>query len=165
MPRQEKNQEALLGELLKTAGLRLALAESCTGGLVAAAVTSVPGSSEWFDRGFVTYSNAAKSDMLDVPSSLIEANGAVSEAVARAMAQGAKKHSTAEITGAITGVAGPSGGTPEKPVGLVWFAWSWPDGNVQSECRQFPGSRAAVRQAARDHLLHTIISRLEQMGG
>lgn len=164
MPHQEIGQEERLGRLLKAAGLRLALAESCTGGLVAAAVTSVPGSSDWFDRGFVTYSNAAKTGMLDVPAGLIETDGAVSEAVARAMAEGARKHSDAEISGAITGIAGPAGGSADKPVGLVWFAWCWPDGSISSECRQFPGGRATVREAAADHMLHTIISRLEQMG-
>ena len=108
--------------LCRARGLLIATAESCTGGLLAAAITAVPGSSDVFERGFVTYSNAAKSGMLGVPEALISAEGAVSEAVARAMAEGALRHSAAHVSAAITGIAGPGGGSPAKPVGLVHFA-------------------------------------------
>jgi nicotinamide-nucleotide amidase len=126
-------------------GWRLAAAESCTGGLIAAACTSVAGSSDWFDRGFVTYSNVAKSELLGVPAALIEAQGAVSEEVARAMASGALVHSPAQWAVAVTGIAGPAGTTPGKPVGLVWLAWAGPRGEVSAERCQFHGDRAAVR--------------------
>lgn len=126
-------------------GLMIATAESCTGGLVAAALTAVAGSSAVVDRGFVTYSNAAKSRMLDVPSDLIETFGAVSEPVARAMAQGAVAHSDAEISVSITGVAGPGGGSADKPVGLVHFASAGPAGVVHVERRFGDIGREAVR--------------------
>jgi nicotinamide-nucleotide amidase len=134
-----------LGELLRARGERLASAESCTGGLIAAACTSVAGSSDWFERGFVTYSNVAKSELLGVPAALIEAQGAVSEGVARAMASGALVHSPAQWAVAVTGIAGPAGATPGKPVGLVWLAWAGPRGEVSAERCQFDGDRAAVR--------------------
>ena len=113
-----------LGHLLLERGEWLAAAESCTGGWLAQSVTAIAGSSAWFDRGFVTYSNAAKMDMLGVPESTLDRHGAVSEAVARAMAQGALAHSRADWTVAITGIAGPGGGSPEKPIGTVCFAWA-----------------------------------------
>ena len=125
----------------------LATAESCTGGMVAAACTDRAGSSAWFERGFVTYSNAAKTQMLGVDAQLITTHGAVSEPVARAMAQGALQHSAAQLALAITGVAGPGGGSVAKPVGTVWFAFAGPWG-VHSELQHFCGDRAAVRQAA-----------------
>jgi nicotinamide-nucleotide amidase len=134
----------------------VATAESCTGGLIAAACTDLAGSSEWFERGFVTYSNAAKSDMLGVDAQLIAAHGAVSEAVARAMAQGALQQSLAQASVAVTGVAGPSGGSPDKPVGTVWFAWGLPTG-VVSEVQHFAGDRAAVRAATVQHALQRLI--------
>lgn len=112
------------GIALADKSLMLATAESCTGGLVAAAITDVSGSSGWFERGFVTYSNEAKSTMLGVPAKLIRDHGAVSEEVARAMAEGALLNSRAQVSLSITGVAGPNGGTPEKPVGMVCFGWS-----------------------------------------
>ena len=130
----------------------LATAESCTGGMVAAACTDLAGSSSWFERGFVTYSNAAKTQMLDVDAQLIAAHGAVSEPVARAMAQGALQHSAAQVALAITGVAGPGGGSDAKPVGTVWFAFAGPWG-VHSEVQHFGGDRTAVRQAAALHAL------------
>ena len=130
----------------------LATAESCTGGMVAAACTDLAGSSAWFERGFVTYSNAAKTQMLGVDAQLIATHGAVSEPVARAMAQGALQHSAAQVTLAITGVAGPGGGTDAKPVGMVWFGFAGPWG-VHSEVQHFGGERAAVRQAAALHAL------------
>lgn len=137
----------------------LTTAESCTGGLIAAACTDAGGSSTWFERGFVTYSNAAKTELLGVPEALINADGAVSEAVARAMAKGALAHSPAQYALAVTGVAGPTGGSADKPVGTVWLAWATPRG-VFSERQQFPGDRAAVRQATVRHALAGLLHRL-----
>ncbi|HEY9067754.1 MAG TPA: nicotinamide-nucleotide amidohydrolase family protein, partial [Burkholderiaceae bacterium] len=111
----------VLGDALRRAGLTIASAESCTGGLIAAACTGIAGSSDWFERGFVTYSNEAKTESLGVPAALIAAHGAVSDAVARAMAEGALAHSRAQIAVAVTGIAGPGGGSPGKPVGTVWM--------------------------------------------
>lgn len=133
-----------LADKLRAGGQRLAAAESCTGGLIAAACTSVAGSSDWFERGFVTYSNAAKTEMLGVPAALIAAHGAVSEEVARAMAEGALRHSQATLAVAVTGIAGPGGAVPGKPVGTVWLAWG-SRGAVQAERLQLAGDRAAVR--------------------
>ena len=130
----------------------LATAESCTGGMVAAACTDLAGSSAWLERGFVTYSNAAKTAMLGVDAQLIATEGAVSEAVARAMVQGALAHSRAQVALAITGVAGPGGGSVAKPVGTVWFAFAGPWG-LHSGLQHFEGDRAAVRQAAALHAL------------
>lgn len=127
-------------------GLMLATAESCTGGLIAAACTDLAGSSVWFERGFVTYSNAAKTELLGVPAELIAVHGAVSEAVVHAMVQGAVAHSHAQVAVAVTGVAGPSGGSPDKPVGTVWLGWRV-HGHITTECCHFSGDRAAVRQA------------------
>ncbi|HTU55060.1 MAG TPA: CinA family protein [Acetobacteraceae bacterium] len=146
--------EAVLGEaaallaLCRVRGLKLAAAESCTGGLVAAVLTSIPGSSDVFERGFVTYSNEAKETMLGVPAALIEREGAVSEAVAKEMAAGAIRNSSASLAVSITGVAGPGGGTPQKPVGLVWLGAARFGGEVRSERHLFPGDRAAVRAAS-----------------
>ena len=129
--------------------LRLATAESCTGGLVAAALTEIPGSSDVFDRGFVTYSNAAKCDMLGVADALLKAHGAVGAEVARAMALGAIEHSLADVAVAVTGVAGPGGGSLEKPVGLVHFACARRDGGVDHVERRYgPTSRADIRAAS-----------------
>ncbi|MDO7669919.1 MAG: CinA family protein [Burkholderiaceae bacterium] len=128
-------------------GWLLATAESCTGGGIAAACTDVSGSSAWFDRGWVTYSNAAKSAQIGVDAALIDQFGAVSEPVARAMAIGAQRHAHTHIAIATTGIAGPTGGSPEKPVGLVWFAWSVGT-EVWTERRDFSGDRAAVRTQA-----------------
>ena len=133
-------------------GWMLATAESCTGGMVAAACTDLAGSSQWFERGFVSYSNAAKTELLSVPASLIAVHGAVSEPVARAMAQGALAHSHAQVSLAVTGVAGPTGGSADKPVGTVWFAWCVA-GQTHSEVVHFGGDRAAVRQATLRHAL------------
>lgn len=126
-------------------GLTIACAESCTGGLVAAAITAVPGSSAVLDRGFVTYSNAAKTQMLDVPAELVEVSGAVSEAVARAMAEGALRNAGADVSVAVTGIAGPGGGSEAKPVGLVHFAAIGPAGAVHVEHRFGDIGREAVR--------------------
>jgi nicotinamide-nucleotide amidase len=134
-----------LAELLRARGWLLATAESCTGGLIAAACTAVAGSSDWFDRGFVTYSNASKTKMLGVPAALIEAHGAVSQEVALAMAQGALAQSSAQLAVAVTGVAGPGGGSPEKPVGTVWVATAGVGAPGHAECFLFAGDRASVR--------------------
>ena len=130
------------------AGLRLATAESCTGGLISACLTEIPGSSRVFERGFVTYSNQAKSELLGVPASLIQTFGAVSEEVARAMADGALAHSDANVSIAVTGIAGPDGGTEDKPVGLVHLAAARKGASALHRLAIFPGDRSAVRAAA-----------------
>ena len=130
----------------------LATAESCTGGLIAAACTDVAGSSQWFERGLVSYSNAAKTELLGVPAALIAAHGAVSEAVVRAMAEGALTHSHAQVSIAVTGIAGPTGGSAGKPVGTVWLGWCVA-GQTHSQLMHFAGDRAAVRQATLCHAL------------
>lgn len=146
------NSRGLVADFLQKKGWMLATAESCTGGLIAAACTDLAGSSQWFERGFVTYSNAAKTELLGVDAALIAQHGAVSEPVARAMAAGAIAHSHAQVAVAVTGVAGPTGGSAEKPVGTVWFGFVLP-GQVLSETRCFDGDRAAVRAATVDHAL------------
>ena len=133
---------------LRRRGWMAATAESCTGGLVAATLTEIAGSSDVVERGFVTYSNAAKTQMLGVPEAMITAHGAVSEAVARAMAQGALAHSPANIAVSVTGIAGPGGGSVEKPVGLVWFGCALRGGAVRTVSHVFPGDRGAVRAGA-----------------
>ena len=143
---------ALLAEC-RTRGLMLATAESCTGGLIAAVLTEIAGSSDVLDRGFVTYSNAAKSDMLGVPPDLIEAHGAVSGPVAASMATGALLRSKAALTVAVTGVAGPGGGSETKPVGTVWFGMANRERSTATECRLFPGNRTEVRRATAQHAL------------
>lgn len=150
-----------LGAALLARGFLVATAESCTGGLVAAAITSIAGSSEWFDRGFVTYSNQAKHDMLGVPLALIEQHGAVSEEVACAMAEGALAHSRAQVAISITGIAGPSGGSATKPVGLVWHGLALQDkagqARITSLMKHYAGDRAAVRaQAAQAALMQAL---------
>ena len=140
----------LLADLLVSHNWLLATAESCTGGMIAAACTDLAGSSAWFERGFVTYSNAAKTESLGVDAALITQHGAVSEPVARAMAAGALAHSRAQVAVAVTGVAGPGGGSSDKPVGTVWFGFAWP-GGVVSEVMHFAGDRAAVRRATVQH--------------
>lgn len=139
--------EALLATL-RTRGLRLATAESCTGGLLSAALTSVPGSSSTFDRGFVTYSYEAKSDQLGVPADLVVSQGAVSAEVAAAMAEGALAHSNADLAVAITGIAGPGGGTEQKPVGLVYFATCRRGSTARAFEEHFSGDRTAIRAAS-----------------
>jgi nicotinamide-nucleotide amidase len=150
----------LLVRSLREKGWKLATAESCTGGLLAGAVTDVAGSSDVFDRGFITYSNAAKTEMLGVPAYLINQHGAVSEAVARAMAEGALKHSLAQVAVAITGVAGPGGGSIEKPVGLVHFACATSDQTTHLEMRFGDLGRAIVRQAAVRQALQLVLEAL-----
>jgi nicotinamide-nucleotide amidase len=142
----------------------LTSAESCTGGLIASACTDLAGSSVWFDRGFVTYSNAAKTDMLGVDGALIERLGAVSEEVARAMAQGALHRSCAQVSVAVTGIAGPGGGTAAKPVGTVWFGWASLTGTTTratTQMMRFDGDRAQVRTATVRHALHGLIQHIE----
>lgn len=129
----------------KRRGVRLATAESCTGGGVAAACTRISGSSEWFERGMVTYTDVAKREMLGVAEETLEAHGAVSEEVAREMAAGALKHGHADVSVAVTGIAGPTGGVPGKPVGTVHFAWAVRGGDSQARKFLFKGNRAAVR--------------------
>ncbi|SCX73504.1 nicotinamide-nucleotide amidase [Variovorax sp. EL159] len=146
--------------LLQKKGWMLATAESCTGGLIAAACTELAGSSAWFERGFITYSNGAKTELLGVDAAVIEANGAVSEPVVRAMVTGAIAHSPPSRAAlAVTGVAGPTGGTPDKPVGTVWFGWSV-DGEVRTERRRFDGDRATVRAATVHYALQTMVELL-----
>lgn len=152
---------AALAEALARRGEMLCTAESCTGGLIAAACTDRAGSSDWFERGFVTYSNAAKTELLGVPRPLIEDHGAVSEPVARAMAAGALAHARAQVAVAVTGVAGPGGGSPAKPVGTVWLAWAGPFG-VEAEVCLFAGNRAAVRQATVRRALEGLLERLRR---
>jgi nicotinamide-nucleotide amidase len=149
-----------LARVLLGRGERLVCAESCTGGLVAACCTALPGSSDWFERGYVTYSNAAKVAELGVSPDLLAAHGAVSEPVARAMAHGAAAAAGVRVALAITGIAGPSGGSADKPVGTVWFGWcvcGWMD----AECQRFDGDRAAVRAAAAEHALAGVLARLK----
>lgn len=142
-------------------GETVATAESCTGGLVAAALTAIPGASDVFERGFVTYSNSAKSEMLGVPYWLIERHGAVSEDVARAMAGGALTHSHASLAVAVTGIAGPDGGTPEKPVGLVYFAAGRREAAIRSECVLFGDQgRAEIRRRSVERALGLLLSLL-----
>jgi len=151
--------EQLATELLAR-GWMLATAESCTGGLIAGACTDLAGSSAWLERGFVTYSNASKTQMLGVDAALIAQQGAVSEPVARAMAQGALQHAQAQVALAVTGVAGPGGGSADKPVGTVWFGWAV-HGHVVSEVQHFAGDRAAVRQATVRHSLQRLVHLLQ----
>jgi nicotinamide-nucleotide amidase len=143
------NQELAfdLGAALSARKWIAATAESCTGGLVAGAITDIAGSSEWFDRGFVTYSNEAKTELLGVRPETLARFGAVSEATVREMVVGALERSRADIAVAVTGIAGPAGGTQDKPVGLVWLAWATRNGRVEATSRHFSGDRAAVRGA------------------
>jgi nicotinamide-nucleotide amidase len=150
---------ARLGAAARARGAMIATAESCTGGLVAGAITAVPGSSAWFERGFVTYSNLAKEQQLGVAFSTLERFGAVSEETAKAMAQGAVRAASAKWAVAVTGIAGPDGGSPGKPVGTVWFAWAGP-GCLESLWRHFDGDRAAVREASVRVALEGLVDRL-----
>ena len=144
-----------LAGLLLARGQMMASAESCTGGMIAAACTDLAGSSAWFERGFVTYSNASKTELLGVPAALIAEHGAVSEPVVRAMAQGALQHSYAQVAVAVSGVAGPGGGSAGKPVGSVWFGWATPAGVVTQLCH-FEGARDSVRQASVQHAMQRL---------
>ena len=158
-----KQRDALLqtlGDTLRARGAMLVTAESCTGGLIAATCTSVAGSSDWFERGFVTYSNTAKTEMLDVPAALIAQHGAVSAEVARAMAEGALVHSSADLAVAVTGIAGPAGAVPGKPVGTVWLAVARRGAAAQAELLQLGGDRTAVREQTVVRALQRLVDEL-----
>ena len=153
---------AQVGALLKAHGLMLATAESCTGGGVAQAITDVSGSSAWFERGFITYSNLAKQQMLRVSEETLKQHGAVSEATVREMVAGALKNSTAQVALAVTGIAGPDGGTADKPVGTVWFAWGIKGGATHSQRHQIGGDRAEVRAQAVQIALQGVVNLLNK---
>lgn len=146
-----------VGAALKTRGLMLVTAESCTGGWVSEAVTMVPGSSDWFERGFVTYTYISKREMLGVKEATLGRHGAVAEEVVREMAEGALARSHAQVAVAVSGVAGPSGGTPEKPVGTVCIAWAMKDGAPRSETQRYKGDREAVRRQSVAHALKGVL--------
>ena len=148
---------AEIGVLMRVNGQRLATAESCTGGWVAQCLTSIAGSSDWFERGFVTYSNEAKQEMLGVSKETLDRHGAVSVATAQAMVEGALHWSHADWAVAITGIAGPGGGSPDKPVGLVCFGWAGPDGCRAGDSRCFAGNREQVRAQSVAHALHGVL--------
>ena len=145
-----------IGQLLQIQHAMLTCAESCTGGLITKLITDQPGSSAWFDCGFITYSDTAKHQMLGVPIQLLNQHGAISQPVAEAMVTGAIKHSSSEFALAVTGIAGPDGGTTTKPVGTVWLAWAGPTG-IQSHVRHFTGNRNQIRQAAAKAALEGVI--------
>ena len=152
--------ESLLSQLaraLKERQLKLVTAESCTGGLVAGACTSIAGSSDWFERGFITYSNEAKVEQLGVPAEVIDRHGAVSREVAIAMALGALQHSRAQVSVAVTGIAGPGGAVVGKPVGTVWYAYACGQDFVETECMLFPGDRTRIRASATRHALKRVL--------
>lgn len=148
-----------LAQALRERGLMLVTAESCTGGLIAATCTAVAGSSEWFERGFVTYSNEAKTESLGVDARLIAAHGAVSEEVARAMAEGALAHSRAQLAVAVTGIAGPAGASTNKPVGTVWLAVARAGAGTRAELLQLDGDRASIREQTVQHALLRLVER------
>jgi nicotinamide-nucleotide amidase len=154
-----QHASAQLAVLLLKKKLKLVTAESCTGGLIAAACTNLAGSSAWFERGFVTYSNAAKTELLGVDEALLLRDGAVSAGVALAMVQGALAQSHAQVAVSVTGVAGPSGGSIAKPVGTVWFGLAVP-GQIITEVCRFDGERAAVRSASVQHALKRLVALL-----
>ena len=161
-PQQLEALAAKVGALLCINGQKLATAESCTGGWVAQCLTAVAGSSDWFERGFVTYSNEAKSEMLGVEAETLLAHGAVSEATAAAMAAGALRHSRADWALAVTGIAGPGGGSKDKPVGMVCFGWAAFDGRVDTQTRHFTGDREQVRAQSVAHALQGVLERAVQ---
>lgn len=150
-----------VGQALKSRGFMLATAESCTGGWASEAITMVPGSSDWFERGFVTYTYISKREMLGVGEDTLGEHGAVSEPTVREMVTGALARSHAQVAVAVSGTAGPAGGTPEKPVGTVCFAWGFKDGAPKSETQQFAGDREAVRKQSVEHALNGILLLLE----
>ena len=161
-PQQLEALAAKVAALLTINGQRLATAESCTGGWIAQCLTAIAGSSDWFERGFVTYSNEAKVEMLGVDADALLAHGAVSEATAAAMAAGALRHSHADWALAVTGIAGPSGGSKDKPVGTVCFGWAAFDGRVDTQTRHFSGDREAVRAQSVAHALAGLLERAVQ---
>jgi len=145
-----------IGQALRQQGATLTTAESCTGGWIAKAITDVAGSSAWFERGFVTYSNQAKQQMIGVKPETLAAQGAVSEAVVGEMAAGAKREAGADFAVSVSGIAGPDGGSPQKPVGTVWFAFADKQGNTRAYLQHFDGDRDAVRQQATQFALQTL---------
>lgn len=149
-----------LGRALEARGWMIATAESCTGGSIARALTEIGGSSAWFERGFVTYTDASKTDLLEVPPEVLASCGAVSEAVAARMAEGALKHSRAQFALSVTGIAGPGGATPDKPVGTVCFGWASIGEAPQTGTVHFGGDRAAVREASTLHALRCALEHL-----
>lgn len=149
-----------LAEALTRRGWRMATAESCTGGLISACLTSMPGSSAWFERGYVTYSNAAKTESLGIDPALLLAHGAVSEPVAAAMALGAGRAAGADVALSVTGIAGPGGGSVSKPVGLVCLGWWCADGRQRVDTLQFSGDRRQIRAAATEHALRGMLQHL-----
>ena len=153
------NLTKTLAQILLSRNWTVSLAESCTGGLVCSTLTELAGSSEWFERGYITYSNEAKTECLGVPAELIEAHGAVSEQVAKAMAEGARMNSGSNVAISITGVAGPSGGSAEKPVGTVFFGWTTENQTLIKTMR-FNGNRQMVRQQATEFALTELIALL-----
>ena len=161
MDKELESLSVRVGEALLEQKLMLTCAESCTGGWVAKVVTATAGSSMWFERGFVTYSNAAKQELLGVKGDTLRQEGAVSEAVVREMAAGALRRSHAQAALAISGVAGPGGGSPGKPVGTVCFAWVLQGGDPAAETRHFAGDRETVRRLSVIHALQGLLSRLE----
>ena len=161
MDKELESLSVRVGEALLEQKLMLTCAESCTGGWVAKVVTATAGSSMWFERGFVTYSNAAKQELLGVKGDTLRQEGAVSEAVVREMAAGALRRSHAQAALAISGVAGPGGGSPGKPVGTVCFAWALQGGEAAAETRHFAGDRETVRRLSVIHALQGLLSRLE----
>jgi len=152
-----------VGELLKSHGLMLATAESCTGGGIAQAITEVAGSSAWFERGFVTYSNLSKQQMLGVREETLRQHGAVSELTVREMVAGALQQSEAQVALAVSGIAGPGGGIADKPVGTVWFAWGLKNGEIVAERHQFSGNRHEVRNQAVHIALQELINLLKNL--
>jgi nicotinamide-nucleotide amidase len=153
-----------VGETLEAANAKLVAAESCTGGWVAQAVTAIAGSSAWFERGFVVYSNEAKVELLGVRAATLERHGAVSEETAREMAQGALARSRGTLALAVTGIAGPGGGSADKPVGMVCFAWADASGRLRSETRRFSGDRESVRRQSVLHALEGVLQALTRAG-
>ena len=150
-----------VGAALKARGLMMTTAESCTGGWIAQAITAVPGSSEWFERGFVVYTYISKREMLGVKEATLSRHGAVAEEVVREMVAGALARSHAQVAVAVSGVAGPAGGTPDKPVGTVCLAWGMKDGKPRSETTRFAGDREAVRRQAVERALRGVIELLD----
>jgi nicotinamide-nucleotide amidase len=151
-----------VGQLLSARGAVMTTAESCTGGGIAQAITAIAGSSQWFGHGFITYSNMAKAQMLAVPADMITVHGAVSQPVVEAMAIGAIQHAQADYAIAVSGIAGPQGGTPEKPVGTVWIAWKSPQQPVRSQKFVFSGDRNSVRNQAVKNALSVLIEVIQK---
>lgn len=155
-----RRQAEALGEALRARGLRTVTAESCTGGWISKALTDIAGSSDWFECGIVSYSDAAKVRLLGVDPLVISEYGAVSRETVEAMAEGALEVTAADLAVAVSGIAGPAGGTPDKPVGTVWFAWAGPGGYRRSECASFDGNRETVRRAAVERALQGLMTAL-----